>query len=139
MALLEATDLRISYGQIEAVKGISFALDEGQMVTLIGANGAGKSTTLRALSGEVRPAGGTIRFAGETLIGLPPHLIARKGIIQCPEGRRVFGGLTVQENLDLGAYGRGTEKDSAATLEHIFDLFPRLRERRNQLAGTLSG
>jgi branched-chain amino acid transport system ATP-binding protein len=137
--LLEAQDLAISYGQIEAVKGVSLALDEGQLVTVVGANGAGKSTTIRALSGEIAPTRGSITFQGQSIVGLSPHRIARLGIIQCPEGRRVFGSLTVQENLDLGAYGRGLTKQSQRHLEQIFALFPRLEERRAQLAGTLSG
>jgi branched-chain amino acid transport system ATP-binding protein len=105
----------------------------------VGANGAGKSTTIRALSGEVQPSRGEIVYDGASLVGLKPHEIARRGIVQCPEGRRVFPGLTVHENLKMGAYGRGLEKEADPRYERVFELFPRLAERRDQLAGTLSG
>jgi branched-chain amino acid transport system ATP-binding protein len=136
---LAATDLHVAYGQIEAVKGVSIRLDEGALVAVVGANGAGKSTTIRALSGEVQPSRGEIVYDGASLVGLKPHEIARRGIVQCPEGRRVFPGLTVHENLKMGAYGRGLEKEADPRYERVFELFPRLAERRDQLAGTLSG
>ena len=137
--ILETEDLRVAYGPIEAVKGLSLKLDEGQLVTIVGANGAGKSTTIRALSGEIRPASGEIRFRGRAISRMAPHEIARLGIVQCPEGRRVFAGLTVLENLNMGAYGRGRLPGLAQGLDHVFNMFPRLGERRGQLAGTLSG
>ena len=136
---LAATDLHVAYGQIEAVKGVSIRLDEGALVAVVGANGAGKSTTIRALSGEVQPSRGEIVYDGASLVGLKPHEIARRGIVQCPEGRRVFPGLTVHENLKMGAYGRGLETTAGPRYERVFELFPRLAERRDQLAGTLSG
>jgi branched-chain amino acid transport system ATP-binding protein len=132
-------DLVVSYGAIEAVRGISLALGDGGLVALVGANGAGKSTTIRALSGEIRPVSGAIDYDGGSLIGLRPHEVARRGIVQCPEGRCVFGGLTVLDNLQLGSYGRGRISASGPVLERVLDLFPRLGERRRQLAGTLSG
>jgi branched-chain amino acid transport system ATP-binding protein len=132
-------DLVVSYGAIEAVRGISLALGDGGLIALVGANGAGKSTTIRALSGEIRPVSGAIDYDGGTLIGLRPDEVARRGIVQCPEGRCVFGGLTVLENLQLGSYGRGRIRSSGPVLERVLDLFPRLAERRGQLAGTLSG
>ncbi|HTO49266.1 MAG TPA: ABC transporter ATP-binding protein [Burkholderiales bacterium] len=136
---LEASDLHVAYGHIEAVKGVSIRLDDGALVAVVGANGAGKSTTIRALSGEVMPTRGQIVYDGASLVGLKPYEIARRGVVQCPEGRRVFPGLTVVENLEMGAYGRGLVKESAARYERVFELFPRLAERRDQLAGTLSG
>ena len=136
---LEASDLHVAYGQIEAVKGVSIRLPDGALVAVVGANGAGKSTTIRALSGEVRPSRGEIVYDGASLVGLKPHEIARRGVVQCPEGRRVFPGLTVIENLRMGAYGRGLEHESAGRYERVFELFPRLAERRDQFAGTLSG
>jgi branched-chain amino acid transport system ATP-binding protein len=137
--ILEAEDLRVSYGPIEAVKGVSIRLDAGQLVAIVGANGAGKSTTIRALSGELQPAAGDVRYEGASLLGKRAHEIARLGVVQCPEGRRVFAGLSVLENLNLGAYGRGLQDRADRGLERVFGLFPRLAERRGQLAGTLSG
>ncbi len=137
--MLIAENLVVAYGPIEAVRDISIKLGSGQLVTLVGANGAGKSTTIRALSGEIGPASGTISYNGETLIGLEPHRIARKGIVQCPEGRRIFSGLTVMENLKLGAYGSGRKDGNPEAEEWIFEIFPRLAERRQQIGGTLSG
>jgi branched-chain amino acid transport system ATP-binding protein len=137
--MLEVKDLRVAYGPIEAVKGLTLTLGAGQLVAIVGANGAGKSTTIRAISGEIPVAAGRITLAGEPINGLPPHEIARRGLIQCPEGRRVFNGLTVLENLEMGAYGRGRSKQAGPTLDRVFTLFPRLAERRAQLAGTLSG
>jgi branched-chain amino acid transport system ATP-binding protein len=137
-ALLEVEDLHVSYGAIEAVKGISFTVDEGQVVTLIGGNGAGKTTTLRTLSGLLKPTEGDIRFAGKSIRGMPGHEIVRLGIAHAPEGRRIFGRMTIQENLDLGAYAR-SERDLAKEFERVYDLFPVLGERRGQNAGVLSG
>ena len=137
--MLEVADLHVSYGAIKAVRGISLSVEQGQIVTLIGSNGAGKTTTLQTISGLLRPARGAIRFLGQTISGLPAHLIVRRGIAQSPEGRGVFANLTVAENLDLGAYTRSDKPAIAADLEHVLSLFPRLRERFRQLSGTLSG
>ena len=139
MSLLKVTDLRVSYGGIEALKGISFDVEEGQIVTLIGANGAGKSTTLRAISGLVHPSGGTVEFAGKDVTGADTQKIVEGGIALVPEGRRVFPNLTVLENLKVGAYLRRDDAAVRRDLEEIFELFPRLKERQWQLAGTLSG
>ena len=135
--MLKIEDLRVSYGGIEAVKGISFTVEEGQIVTLIGANGAGKSTTLRTVVGLVKAAGGSITYNDEQLIGLSTDQIVKKGITLVPEGRRVFPDLTVLENLKIGAYTRNN--DLTEDLEWIYSLFPRLKERHWQRAGTLSG
>ncbi|GIL07244.1 MAG: ABC transporter ATP-binding protein [Betaproteobacteria bacterium] len=137
MALLEVRDLHVFYGQIHALKGISLAVDKGEIVTLIGANGAGKSTTLKTISGLMRPRAGAIVFDGTDLTQLPPHEIVTRGIVQVPEGRRIFHRLTVQENLAMGAFTRPAALD--ARVEQAFALFPRLAERRDQVAGTLSG
>lgn len=137
--LLELRDLHVKYGNIEVLHGINVNVEEGEIVTILGANGAGKSTTLMSISGLVRPSSGGIWFEGKPLHTLPSHEVVHLGITQAPEGRRIFGTLTVQENLNLGAFIR---KDSPAvreTLEWIFELFPRLLERQKQLAGTLSG
>ena len=139
MSLLKVTDLCVSYGGIEALKGISFDVEEGQIVTLIGANGAGKSTTLRAISGLVHPSGGTVEFAGKDVTGADTQKIVEGGIALVPEGRRVFPNLTVLENLKIGAYLRRDDAAVRQDLEEIFELFPRLKERQWQLAGTLSG
>ncbi len=136
---LELKNLRVSYGKVEALHGISLRVEEGEIVTLLGANGAGKTTTLHAVSGLIRPSGGGILFRGEALHALAPHEVVLRGITQSPEGRRVFAPLTVQENLDLGAFSRKDAAGTAKTLDWIFELFPRLFERKNQLAGTLSG
>lgn len=130
-------DLKVSYGGIEALKGISFSVEKGQIVTLIGANGAGKSTTLRAISGLVPVKDGTITYDGNVISGMNPQKIVSEGICMVPEGRRVFPNLTVLENLQVGAYLR--DDDLTADLEHVFELFPRLEERSWQMAGTLSG
>lgn len=137
-ALLEVNDLVVSYGKIAAVKGISFSVDEGQIVALIGSNGAGKTTTLRTISGLLKVASGTISFGGERIDKMPAHQIVQKGLAHCPEGRRIFADMTVEENLNLGAFNRKDEgiKDD---LENIFELFPILKERRSQPAGTFSG
>ncbi len=136
--MLEVDDLHVAYGEIRAVRGISLRVGEGEIVALLGTNGAGKTTTLKTISGLLRPARGAIRLAGEPLAGVPPHVIAARGVAHVPEGRRVFSRLNVEDNLALGAFtrrGGGVAED----LERVFALFPRLRERRDQLAGTLSG
>jgi branched-chain amino acid transport system ATP-binding protein len=139
MALLEIDDLHVSYDNIEALKGVSFKVEAKQIVTLIGANGAGKTTTLRTISGLVRPRAGVIRFDGENLAGVAPHVIAARGVLQTPEGRRIFARLTVAENLAMGAFQRRDTGAIAADRERMLELFPRLRERLRQVAGTLSG
>ena len=139
MKLLELDDTHVHYGAIHALKGITIAVEEGQIVTLVGANGAGKSTTLRAISGLMRPSGGQIRFRGKSIVGVPAHEIVRLGISHVPEGRIVFANLSVMDNLDLGAYLRRDRAGVAADLKYVFKLFPRLSERRRQAAGTLSG
>lgn len=135
---LRVEDLVVSYGAVEALKGVSLEVPEGQIVAVLGANGAGKSTLLRTVSGLVRAKAGKILYDGQDLQGLPPHQIARLGIVHIPEGRRVFATLTVEENLNLGAYGCPKEEAQRAK-DRVFGLFPVLRERRRQLAGTLSG
>lgn len=137
MSLLKIMDLKVSYGGIEALKGISFSVEKGQIVTLIGANGAGKSTTLRAISGLVPIKSGTITYDGNVISGMNPQRIVSEGICMVPEGRRVFPNLTVLENLKIGAYLRND--DLQADIEHVYHLFPRLEERSWQMAGTLSG
>ena len=137
MSLLEIKDLRVSYGGIEALKGISFHVEEGPIVTLIGANGAGKSTTLRAISGLAPVKSGTILYDGQAINGLNPQRIVSMGVGMVPEGRRVFPNLTVLENLKIGAYLR--RDDLKHDIEYVYSLFPRLRERSWQMAGTLSG
>ena len=138
--LLEVNDLHVFYGRIEAIKGISFTVGQGEIVTLIGANGAGKTTTLRTLSG-VRPVSqGSVLFDGQDITKLAPHERVKLGICQAPEGRGIFPGMTVLENLEMGTYVRGgTAAEKAADLEHVFSLFPRLKERITQHGGTLSG
>ncbi len=136
---LEIKDLHVSYGGIRALKGVDLTVEEGQIVTLIGANGAGKSTTLRAISGLQKPQSGSILYGDEELVGLPAKEIVRRGIIHVPEGRRVFPDMTVAENLKIGAFLR-TDKDGIADdMDYVHSLFPRLKERSWQLAGTLSG
>ena len=137
--VLKISDLRVSYGGIEALKGISMEVQQGQIVTLIGANGAGKSTTLRAISGLVRPAAGRIEFLGKDITGMDTQKAVEGGISLVPEGRRVFPNLTVLENLKIGAYLRKDDAGIKTDLLEVFDLFPRLKEREWQLAGTLSG
>ncbi len=136
--MLSVQDLHVSYGAIKAVKGISFDIDEGEVVTLIGANGAGKSTTLNTVAGLIKPDSGSIKFNGEELVGIRPHKIVERGLALCPEGRRVFTHMTVSENLDMGGYTR-TDAENNETLEVVYEHFPRLKERTNQMAGTLSG
>jgi branched-chain amino acid transport system ATP-binding protein len=137
--LLDVKDIVVSYGAIQAVQGISFTVDQGEIVTLIGANGAGKSTTLKTISGLLRPKSGKILFSGQNLATLPPDQIVRLGVVQVPEGRRIFGTLTVRENLEMGAFTRSSRDEIAQSMERVFQSFPRLRERLNQLGGTLSG
>jgi branched-chain amino acid transport system ATP-binding protein len=139
MSLLEIENVHTYYGQIHALKGVSLVVDQGEIVTLIGANGAGKSTLLKSTSGLLRPRQGSIRLDGEELTQYPPHEIVTKGVVQVPEGRRVFGRLTVTENLEMGAFAISDQKLIKKNLEKVFNLFPRLRERGNQVAGTLSG
>jgi branched-chain amino acid transport system ATP-binding protein len=135
--LLRIDDLKVNYGGIEAVKGISLTVEEGQIVTLIGANGAGKSTTLRTISGLVKPRSGSITFCGEDITGMDPTSIVKKGITMAPEGRHIFPDMTVKENLRVGAYLR--KDDITPDLNMVYDLFPRLKEREWQMGGTLSG
>ncbi len=139
MALLEVENVHTYYGHIHALKGISVTVNEAEIVTLIGGNGAGKSTTLKTISGVLRPRVGSIRLAGEDLRPYRAHEIVSKGVVQVPEGRRVFGRLTVNENLEMGAYSRDDRKGITSGMERVFGLLPRLQERRTQLAGTLSG
>lgn len=139
MSLLSLSDIRVRYGNVEVLHGIDLRVEEGEIVTILGANGAGKSTTLLTISGLVRPSAGSIVFDGKDLLKVPGHEIVNMGIAQSPEGRRVFGPMTVLENLRLGAFSVRDEEKTACTLEWIFELFPRLHERRQQLAGTLSG
>jgi len=137
--MLEVEDLRVHYGTVEAVKGISFQVSAGSIVSLIGANGAGKTTSLRAITGLVRPSGGDLRFENRSLLGLAPHDIVRLGIAHVPEGRRLFPKMTVLENLKMGAYLRARTAGASSTLEMIYQHFPILRQRGRQIAGSLSG
>ena len=139
MSLLTLSDIRVRYGSVEVLHGINLRVEEGEIVTILGANGAGKSTTLLTISGLVRPSSGEITFDGKALLKIPSHEVVNLGIARSPEGRRVFGPMTVLENLRLGAFSVRDEQTTARTLEWIFELFPRLYERRQQLAGTLSG
>ena len=139
MSLLSVQGLQVAYGGIRAVKGIDLAVDAGELVCLIGANGAGKTTTLRALTGLVRPAAGSIVYDGADIARMKPHEIARRGLALVPEGRGVFAQLTIEENLAMGAYARRDARAIASDVERAFTLFPRLKERRRQTAGTLSG
>jgi branched-chain amino acid transport system ATP-binding protein len=138
-ALLEVRNLEVTYGEFAAVRGVSFEVRQGDLVTIIGANGAGKSTTLRSVMGLQRPRGGRILFEGEDITGEPAHLRARRGISLVPEGRRILADLSVEENLRLGAYSLRSAGEVAAALEHAYTLFPRLRERAGQRGRTLSG
>jgi len=137
--MLELRDVHVYYGHIHALKGISLTVEEGELVTIIGSNGAGKTTTLMTISGLLRPRQGSIRYNGHDLTRMAPHEIVQAGISHCPEGRQIFGGLTVAENLILGAYNRGDRRAIARDQEWVESLFPILAERRHQLAGTLSG
>jgi len=137
--MLQVKDINVYYGAIHALKGVSLEVPPGKIVTLIGANGAGKSTTLRTISGLLKPKSGEILFEGQNIAGIPAQDIVRMGISQVPEGRRIFANLTVLENLEMGAYIRKDSKQVKADLARVFERFPRLNERRSQLAGTLSG
>jgi branched-chain amino acid transport system ATP-binding protein len=139
MALLKVNNLHTYYGAIHALKGISIEVEEGEIVTLIGSNGAGKSTTLNTICGILRPRQGTITLEGEPIHELPAHHIVARGVSQAPEGRRVFARLSVTENLEMGAYVRDDKNGIQNDLERVFELFPRLKERNRQVAGTLSG
>ncbi len=137
--ILEVKDLEVRYGAVQALRGISLRVEKGSIVTLVGANGAGKSTVLKTVSGLLEPAAGSVLFEGGSIAGTAPHELVSRGLVQCPEGRGVFPNLTVEENLDLGAYTRRDAAGVAADLAHVLALFPRLQDRRRQSAGTLSG
>ena len=139
MAMLEVKDLEVYYGMIQAIKGISFEVNEGEVIALIGANGAGKTTILHTISGLIVPKKGSITFEGQEITKIPAHKIVENGLAQVPEGRRVFPSLSVLQNLKLGAYTRKDKKEIDDTLKMIYERFPRLEERKNQPAGTLSG
>ena len=136
--ILKVDNINVYYGAIHAIKGISFVVNEGEIVTLIGANGAGKSTTLQTVSGLLNSRTGSIEFNGENLAKIPPHIVVRKGLAQVPEGRRIFQQMSVEENLEMGAYTRD-KSELEGDLEMVYKQFPRLLERRRQIAGTLSG
>jgi branched-chain amino acid transport system ATP-binding protein len=139
MALLEVNDIHSYYGNIQALKGISLTVDAGEVVCLIGSNGAGKTTTLKTISGLLQPRQGEVRLAGEKISALPAHKVVERGISQSPEGRKIFPRMTVRENLEMGAFARAAGPEIKADLERVLDLFPRLRERLAQKAGTMSG
>lgn len=139
MAMLEIKDLEVYYGMIQAVKGISLEVNQGEVIALIGANGAGKTTTLHTITGLLSPKKGSVIFEGKDITKIPAHKIVSMGMAHVPEGRRVFANLTVYQNLKLGAYTRKDSKEIDETLEMIYKRFPRLEERKNQIAGTLSG
>ena len=136
--MLRVQDLHVYYGAIHAVKGVSLEVADGEIVTLIGANGAGKSTVLNTISGLLKPKSGTIEFMGEMIGSMPPNKVVQHGLVQCPEGRRIFARMTVEENLQMGAYTRPSS-ELAQNLEKVYELFPRLKERQKQVGGTLSG
>lgn len=138
MSMLKVEDINVYYGSIHAIKGISFEVNEGEIVTLIGANGAGKSTTLNTISGLLKSKTGSIELEGESLLGVPAHKIVKRGMALCPEGRRVFLQMSVQENLEMGAFTR-TKSEIADSIANVYERFPRLKERYKQVAGTLSG
>lgn len=139
MAMLEIKDLQVYYGMIQAIKGVSFEVNEGEVIALIGANGAGKTTILHTVTGLLSPKAGSICFEGKDITKVPAHKIVSMGMAHVPEGRRVFSGLTVLQNLKLGAYTRKDKEEIEQTLRTVYDHFPRLEERQNQMAGTLSG
>lgn len=139
MAMLEIQDIEVYYGMIQAIKGVSFSVEEGEVIALIGANGAGKTTILHTISGLLAPKKGKVIFEGQDISKIPGHKIVSMGMAHVPEGRRVFAQLTVLENLKMGAYTRKDKKEIEETLQKVFKHFPRLEERQNQLAGTLSG
>ena len=136
--MLSVRDLHVSYGAIKAVRGISFDIKQGEIVTLIGANGAGKSTTLNTVAGLFRPDSGSIEFKGQSIVGVKSHKVVERGMALCPEGRRVFSQMSVSENLDMGGYTR-SDAENRETLQRVYERFPRLKERMGQMAGTLSG
>ncbi len=136
--MLSVRDLHVSYGAIKAVRGISFDIKQGEIVTLIGANGAGKSTTLNTVAGLIRPDSGSIEFKGQSIVGVKSHKVVERGMALCPEGRRVFSQMSVSENLDMGGYTR-SDAENRETLQRVYERFPRLKERVGQMAGTLSG
>ena len=138
-SLLEVNNLVVNYGMIRALKGISFKVEKGEIVSLIGANGAGKTTTLHTVTGLIRAKEGSILFKGEDITKIPAHKIVTKGLVHVPEGRRIFQNLTVAENLMMGSYTRKDKAEIAKDLKHVYELFPRLEERKTQMAGTLSG
>ena len=139
MATLDVQDVHTFYGNIHALQGVSVAVRDGEIVTLIGANGAGKSTTLRTISGLLQPREGQVMLDGRRMNGVPPHVIVEQGVVQVPEGRRIFSRMTVRENLEMGAFSRKDRGGVAADLDRVFELFPRLKERVKQKGGTLSG
>ena len=139
MTLLELKNVSVHYGRIQALRDISFAVDQGEIVSLIGANGAGKTTTMRTISGLLNPSQGSITFDGQDITKMKAHIRVVKGISQAPEGRGIFPGMTVMENLDMGTFGLKSKSGVPASLERVFSLFPRLAERRKQLGGTMSG
>jgi len=139
MAMLEVENLHTYYGNIHALKGISLTVEKGEIVTLIGANGAGKTTTLRTISGLLHPREGAMTLEGRSIVGIPAHQLVYQGIAMVPEGRGIFSKMSVQENLEMGAYSRGDKGSINSGFDRVFTLFPRLRERRSQIAGTLSG
>ena len=139
MAMLQVTDLKVNYGVIQAIKGVSFEVNEGEVIALIGANGAGKTTILHTVTGLIAPKSGKIEFEGKDITKMPAHKIVTLGMAHVPEGRRVFADLSVYENLLMGAFTRKDKNEIAKTLEMVYKRFPRLRERKNQVAGTLSG
>ena len=139
MAMLQVTDLKVNYGVIQAIKGVSFEVNEGEVIALIGANGAGKTTILHTVTGLIAPKSGKIEFEGKDITKMPAHKIVTLGMAHVPEGRRVFADLSVYENLLMGAFTRKDKDEIAKTLEMVYKRFPRLRERKNQVAGTLSG
>ncbi len=139
MAMLEVKDLKVNYGMIQAIKGVSFHVEEGEVIALIGANGAGKTTILHTITGLLSPKEGSVTFEGTDISKIPPHKIVSMGMAHVPEGRRVFAHLTVLQNLKMGAYTRKDKEEMQKTLEMVYERFPRLKERENQMAGTLSG
>ena len=139
MAILEVDNINVYYGNIRALHGITFNVEEGKIITLIGANGAGKTTTLNSISGILAPRQGTVKVFGQDVRQIMPHLLVPKGVIQVPEGRRIFSRLTVDENLSMGAFTQLDKAKNAKNRERVLEMFPRLRERINQIAGTLSG
>ena len=139
MSMLEVKDLQVYYGMIQAIKGVSFHVDEGEVIALIGANGAGKTTILHTVSGLLAPKSGSVTFEGTDIVKIPGHKIVSMGMAHVPEGRRVFAQLSVLQNLKMGAYTRKDKAEISNTLKNVFERFPRLEERQNQMAGTLSG